>query len=189
MLEQRACTGLAQQRKRADADQAGQGTGQAQPPPAQRALTLEPRVVFRSWGRSPSAVIVAPFREEFREPKPAGASVEESPTVVHPLHRALAWQRNGARADARAFGRQIGAVLQSGDRTAALRGVRVPTLVVHGDVDRMVHPSGGAATAAAIPGARHVVLPGMRHQIDTLQSARLAPLLVGHFQEAERDAA
>lgn len=104
-------------------------------------------------------------------------------------YAALAWQRNGARADARAFGRQIGAVLQSGDRTAALRGVRAPTLVVHGDVDRMVHPSGGAATAAAIAGARHVVLPGMRHQIDTLQSARLVPLLVDHFQEADRHAA
>jgi hypothetical protein len=64
-----------------------------QPPPAQRAVTLEPRVVFRSWGRSPSAVIVAPFREEFREAKPAGVYVEEPLTVSHPLHRALAWQR------------------------------------------------------------------------------------------------
>ncbi len=64
-----------------------------EPPPAQRALTLEPRVVFRSWGRSPSAVIVAPFREEFRAAKPAADAHDEPPTVVHPIHRALAWQR------------------------------------------------------------------------------------------------
>jgi pimeloyl-ACP methyl ester carboxylesterase len=76
--------------------------------------------------------------------------------------------------------------MKSGDRTAALRGVRAPTLVVHGDVDRMVDPSGGAATAAAIPGARHVVLRGMRHQIDPLQSGRLAPLLLDHFAAATR---
>ena len=36
---------------------------------------------------------------------------------------------------------------------------------MHGDVDRMVHPSGGRATAAAIPGARHVEIPGMGHHL------------------------
>jgi pimeloyl-ACP methyl ester carboxylesterase len=36
---------------------------------------------------------------------------------------------------------------------------------VHGDVDRMVHPSGGRATAAAIPGARHVEIAGMGHHL------------------------
>jgi pimeloyl-ACP methyl ester carboxylesterase len=101
-------------------------------------------------------------------------------------YAALAWHRNGQRSDAWAFGRQIGAVMKSGDRTAALRGVRAPTLVVHGDVDRMVDPSGGEATAAAIPGARHVVLRGMRHQIDPVQSGRLAPLLLDHFASAAR---
>ena len=40
---------------------------------------------------------------------------------------------------------------RSGDRTAELRQIDVPTLVIHGDRDRMVHPTGGAATARAIP--------------------------------------
>ena len=37
---------------------------------------------------------------------------------------------------------------------AGLRRVKVPTLVVHGLVDPLVKPSGGVATAKAVPGAR-----------------------------------
>ncbi|HWG14048.1 MAG TPA: hypothetical protein VG268_12325 [Streptosporangiaceae bacterium] len=33
---------------------------------------------------------------------------------------------------------------------------RIPTLVMHGDADKMCDPSGGRATAAAIPGAELV---------------------------------
>jgi pimeloyl-ACP methyl ester carboxylesterase len=62
-------------------------------------------------------------------------------------------------------GRQLVAVLASGDRTQALRGVRVPTLVIHGAEDPLVHVSGGQATAAAIPGAELVVIEGMGHDL------------------------
>ena len=61
--------------------------------------------------------------------------------------------------------RQIGAIQASGDRTAELARITVPTLVVHGDRDLMVHPTGGRTTAAAIPGARHVELPGTAHHV------------------------
>ncbi|MFC7615489.1 alpha/beta fold hydrolase [Actinokineospora soli] len=37
--------------------------------------------------------------------------------------------------------------------------------MVHGDRDRMVHPTGGAATARAIPGARHETITGMGHDL------------------------
>lgn len=99
-------------------------------------------------------------------------------------YAASAWLRNGRRADARAFNRQIGAILKSGDRSASLRRIQAPTLVLHGDVDRMVHPSGGLATAAAIAGARFESLRGMRHQIDPRQVQRMLPLLVEHFRGA-----
>jgi len=46
-----------------------------------------------------------------------------------------------------------------------LRGVRVPTLVVHGLADKMVHVSGGRATAAAIPGAELLLIDGMGHDL------------------------
>lgn len=49
--------------------------------------------------------------------------------------------------------RQMLAVLTQPNRGSRLRGVRLPTLVVHGLADRMVHVSGGRATAAAVPGA------------------------------------
>ncbi len=93
----------------------------------------------------------------------------------------LAWQRNGAKSDAKAMFRQIGAIMKSGDRTALLKKITAPTLVIHGDVDRMVHPSGGAATAKAISGAKHQVLRGLRHQIDTVQSHRIADSILAHI--------
>jgi pimeloyl-ACP methyl ester carboxylesterase len=61
--------------------------------------------------------------------------------------------------------RQLHAVSASGDRTADLHGVRVPTTVIHGDSDPLVRPSGGKATAKAIPGARLRLIEGMGHDL------------------------
>ena len=62
-------------------------------------------------------------------------------------------------------GRQMMAIVASGDRTAALAQLRVPTLVIHGDADALVPLDGGEATARAIPGARLVVVPDMGHEL------------------------
>jgi pimeloyl-ACP methyl ester carboxylesterase len=62
-------------------------------------------------------------------------------------------------------GRQLAAILMSGDRTAALGALSTPVLVVHGEADPMIDVSGGRATAAAIPGARLWVIPGMAHDL------------------------
>lgn len=62
-------------------------------------------------------------------------------------------------------GRQLAAILASGDRTEALAKVTIPTLVIHGDADPLVDISGGRATAAAIPGAQLLVCPGMAHDL------------------------
>lgn len=77
---------------------------------------------------------------------------------------ARAWDRSGGD---RAAGsaRQIQAIQASGDRTAQLRRITAPTLVIHGDRDPLVAPSGGDATVKAIRGARHIVIPGMGHHI------------------------
>lgn len=61
--------------------------------------------------------------------------------------------------------RQMVAVLTQRNRTAALRRLRIPVTVMHGLSDRMVHPSGGRATAAAVPGAELVLVPGMGHDL------------------------
>jgi pimeloyl-ACP methyl ester carboxylesterase len=62
-------------------------------------------------------------------------------------------------------GRQLAAIIASGDRTARLRSLNVPTVVIHGTKDRLVGPSGGRATAKAILGARLVTIEGMGHDL------------------------
>jgi pimeloyl-ACP methyl ester carboxylesterase len=59
--------------------------------------------------------------------------------------------------------RQLAAIVTAKDRTAELKRLHVPTTVIHGELDPLVNPSGGRATAAAIPGARLVMIPGMGH--------------------------
>jgi pimeloyl-ACP methyl ester carboxylesterase len=67
--------------------------------------------------------------------------------------------------DPPAFARQFVAIQASGDRTEALRALRVPTLVMHGADDPLVSLPGGEATAAAIPDAELLVIPGMGHNL------------------------
>jgi pimeloyl-ACP methyl ester carboxylesterase len=61
--------------------------------------------------------------------------------------------------------RQMMAIVTQRDRSGALHRLRMPTLVVHGLADRMVHVSGGRATAAAIPGAELLLVDGMGHDL------------------------
>ncbi|HET9199056.1 MAG TPA: alpha/beta hydrolase [Solirubrobacterales bacterium] len=61
--------------------------------------------------------------------------------------------------------RQLHAITASGDRTPGLRKLDVPALVIHGSNDVLVNPSGGRATAKAIPGARLKMVDGMGHDL------------------------
>ncbi|MDQ3680968.1 MAG: alpha/beta fold hydrolase [Actinomycetota bacterium] len=61
--------------------------------------------------------------------------------------------------------RQLCAILASGDRTASLAKISAPTLVVHGTEDALIQPSGGEATAKAIPGAELLMIEGMGHDL------------------------
>ena len=60
---------------------------------------------------------------------------------------------------------QIAAIAASGDRTAGLEQLDVPTLVVHGRQDPLVTLSGGEATAKAVPGADLLVFGKMGHDL------------------------
>jgi pimeloyl-ACP methyl ester carboxylesterase len=79
--------------------------------------------------------------------------------------RALAAETYERDHDPAGTGRQLAAILSSGDRTSALRSVRVPTTVIHGRDDPLVPFRGGRATAEAIPGARLIAIPGMGHDL------------------------
>jgi pimeloyl-ACP methyl ester carboxylesterase len=65
--------------------------------------------------------------------------------------------------DASGSQRQLAAIVAARDRTPQLRKLNVPVTVIHGAEDKLVRPSGGRATAKAIPGARLVMVPGMGH--------------------------
>jgi pimeloyl-ACP methyl ester carboxylesterase len=67
--------------------------------------------------------------------------------------------------DAAGTGRQLAAIMASGDRTTSLRSLNVPTTVIHGRDDPLVPFRGGRATAAAIPDARLIAIPGMGHDL------------------------
>lgn len=61
--------------------------------------------------------------------------------------------------------RQLAAIVSAADRRPMLRRLRLPALVVHGDADPLVRPSGGRATARALAGSKLVVYPGMGHDL------------------------
>ena len=61
--------------------------------------------------------------------------------------------------------RQMMAILTQPDRSRALAGLRMPVAVVHGTADKMVHVSGGRATARAVPGAELLTIDGMGHDV------------------------
>jgi pimeloyl-ACP methyl ester carboxylesterase len=85
--------------------------------------------------------------------------------------------------------RQMAAVIKSGDRTEALRRITAPTLVIHGDRDRMVHPSGARATARAIRGARSITIQGLGHDLPVGVLGQLVQLIAEHALAAEQAAA
>ncbi len=63
------------------------------------------------------------------------------------------------------FMRQYAAILVSPDRRPKLATVTAPTVVIHGEADPLVPIGGGRDTAASVPGAELIVIPGMGHDV------------------------
>lgn len=61
--------------------------------------------------------------------------------------------------------RQMLAIMASGSRAAALRGLDIPTLVIHGDADPLIRPEGGRHTAECIADAELLMIEGMGHDL------------------------
>lgn len=76
--------------------------------------------------------------------------------------------------------RQLAAIMASGDRTAALQRLDLPSLVIHGTADPLVPFSAGVATADAIPGAHLELIEGMGHNMPRAVWDRLVGLIAEH---------
>ena len=81
--------------------------------------------------------------------------------------------------------RQLAAILAAGDRTAELRRITAPTVVIHGTKDRMIRPSGGRATARAVPGARLVEIEGMGHDLPPGAWERIVDAITDNARRAD----
>ena len=116
------------------------------------------------------AVLLTPFptdREGYIESFVQTYSIISGP--VYPINetRVRRWAQTHFENSLNPDGitRQLAAILYAGDRTAALRRITVPTLVIHGDADPLLAVACAHATADAIPGARLKIIPGMGHVI------------------------
>jgi pimeloyl-ACP methyl ester carboxylesterase len=118
------------------------------------------------------------------------ASVEGSKIFSSPRYFDASGARERAAASYdRAFypegaGRQMGAIVASGDRADALRNVKLPFLVIHGRADTLISLSGGERTAELVPGANLVVLNDMGHDLPEPLWPFVVDLIASHASHA-----
>lgn len=85
----------------------------------------------------------------------------------------------------RGTARQLVAVMTQSDRRAALKGVRVPTLIIHGDADPLVPFEAGKDAAEAVPGAELKIMEGMGHDLPHGEAwTRIAKDIIAHTEKA-----
>ena len=108
---------------------------------------------------------------------------------VEDLRELAALSYDRAPRDPAASVRQLAAILKSGNRTRDLRRIAAPTLVIHGSKDRLVRPSGGQATARAIPGARLHTVEGMGHDLPRAFWPEIVDAIVENTQRAQQPVA
>ncbi len=82
--------------------------------------------------------------------------------------------------------RQLAAIYASGDRSEALAGLDVPTLVIHGRDDTLISPEGGFRTAEQIPGARLLYVSDMGHDLPRPLWPELVEAIGGHVRTTVR---
>jgi pimeloyl-ACP methyl ester carboxylesterase len=108
-----------------------------------------------------------------------------SPGYPEPRDERLAAARAAHERSYRPDGvvRQMRAVIADGSRRDRLRRVTAPTLVIHGADDALIPVEAGRDTAAAIPGARLEVIPGMGHNIPRSLAPRIVELVAEFVRE------
>lgn len=131
------------------------------PSPTERAAAIEDNVTT-------SRIISGSL---FDEAEARGRAIEAYDRCFHPAGPAF----------------HIAAIAATGDRTARLAELDVPTVVVHGREDSLIALSGGLATAAAVPGADLVVYGQMGHDVPAVYWSQMADAIYGTAVRGERD--
>lgn len=80
--------------------------------------------------------------------------------------------------------RQLIAVMATGSLIVTDKHITVPTLVVHGNKDRVFLPAHGRAIAKAITGAKFELVKGLGHDIPTPMHQQISGLFITHFKSA-----
>ncbi len=81
--------------------------------------------------------------------------------------------------------RQILAILSSSNRCADLTKLNLPTLVIHGDKDKLVPVECGIDTAECIPNAKLWLIPGMGHDFPYELLTEFTNRIADHLHSAE----
>jgi pimeloyl-ACP methyl ester carboxylesterase len=80
--------------------------------------------------------------------------------------------------------RQVAAVVAASDRTERLTHLDLPAVVIHGTGDPLVTPSGGEATAKAIPDSELIMIEGMGHELPPGAWPTVVEAVVGNAAKA-----
>ena len=129
-----------------------------------------------------------------RAPRPSRAEAAEVSTEMYALWAGSSWNREEHLARSRqsvarswrprGVDRQTAAIAGSPDRTPMLSTITAPTLVIHGMEDKLVVPSGGIATAKAVPGSRLLMFPDMGHDIPRTRWEEIGDAIVANAARA-----
>lgn len=80
--------------------------------------------------------------------------------------------------------RQLAAILVSGSRSALLPQIQAPTLILHGEADRLVPVAAAHDLLERIPHAHGDIVPGLGHDLPPSALPRMTDSLIAHLQRA-----
>lgn len=86
--------------------------------------------------------------------------------------------------DCDGLARQLAASLNTGDVSARLSKVNCPTMVIHGDSDKLVSQASGLDIVKKVEGAEFRLIEGMGHELPEAFSAILSELILDHLRAA-----
>ena len=152
--------------------------------------------IMSNTGDRRSGGIAAPLMAKLarRKPPTLASAVEDSvqlfglisgPHFDPDEHRQWARDQVARSFTPEGVARQTAAIAASRNRTKLLASVAAPTLVVHGLIDPLVKPSGGIATAKAVPGSRLLAIPDMGHDLPRPRWAELRDAIIENFRRAD----